>query len=136
MSTQNQVAVRVFRRSAELLQKGDIDGWLDLFAEDAVVEYPFAPPGRPSRVEGRAGLADHVRARAARIESPTVERLQIYMTDDPAVIVAEMVIRGTPSRPRPAIAVVTVHDGLITSYRDYYNPLDLNTGDAVPGTGS
>jgi hypothetical protein len=27
-----------------------------------------------------------------------------------------------------AIAVVTVHDGLMTLYRDYWNPLDLMAG--------
>lgn len=121
----------VFRRSAELLQEGAIDKWLALFDDEAVLEFPFAPPGTPSRVEGKVALSDHVKARADRVESPKIERLKIHVTEDPTTIVAEMTITGALGKIRPAIAVITVHDGLITLYRDYWNWLDLRP--SLPG---
>ncbi|MCU1687412.1 MAG: phenazine biosynthesis protein PhzA/PhzB [Amycolatopsis sp.] len=121
-----QTTVDVFRRSAELLQDGAIDKWLALFDDEAVLEFPFAPPGAPSRVEGKVALSDHVKARAKRVESPKMERLKIHVTEDPTTIVAEMAITGAHGQIRPAIAVITVQDGLITLYRDYWNPLDLS----------
>jgi catechol 2,3-dioxygenase len=117
--------VTAFLRSMDFLQDGALDQWLALFDDHAVLEFPFAPPGSPSRVEGKAALADHVKARAKRMPSPKVEQLHIHVTEDPSTIVAEMTIRGATDRTRRAIAVVTVHNGLITLYRDYWNPLDL-----------
>jgi hypothetical protein len=64
-------------------------------------------------------------ARAKRMASPKVEQLQIHVTEDPSTIIAEMTIRGAQEQTRQAIAVVTVQGGLITLYRDYWNPLDL-----------
>ncbi|MGC4848804.1 nuclear transport factor 2 family protein [Micromonospora sp. DT15] len=44
----------VFHRGMELLLAKDMAGFIALFAEDAVLELPFAPPGQPRRVVGRA----------------------------------------------------------------------------------
>jgi ketosteroid isomerase-like protein len=125
--TQQSKTEAVFGRSAELLQQGATDQWLELFDEDAVLEFPFAASGTPSRVEGKAALADHVTRRAQRMATPKIERLKVRITEDPTTIVAEMSLSGTEGRTRPAIAVVVVvvRDGLITLYRDYWNPLDL-----------
>lgn len=43
----------LYRHSLRLLLDKDIPGWTGLWAEDGVMEFPFAPPGRPQRLEGR-----------------------------------------------------------------------------------
>ena len=43
---QHRSTADVFRHSAELLQAGDLDGWLGLCDDNVVFELPFAPPGR------------------------------------------------------------------------------------------
>lgn len=54
--------------------------------------------------------------------------VKVHLTDDAETIVVEMrgvgrlVETGAPY-DMTYIAVVTVRDGLITSYRDYWNPL-------------
>jgi ketosteroid isomerase-like protein len=117
--------IEVFRKSVELLEKGDIDQWIELFDDDVVFEFPFAPKDRPSRFDSKTALSQHVRARAERMAAPKVEELKVYATDDPSFIVAEMVVKSISGQARRAIAVVTVRNGLITGYRDYWNPLDL-----------
>lgn len=118
--------VEVFSRATDLLQAGEIDDWLALFHDDIVFEFPFAPPPAPTRLEGKEALTTHVKGRVARrLVAPRVENLTIYQSVDPTTLTAEMTVRGEGGPDRPAIAVVSVHDGLITLYRDYWNPLDL-----------
>ena len=53
MPTATPADVLVQRR--RLILNGDIDGFVDLFAPDAVIEVPFTgPPGTPMRRAGRS----------------------------------------------------------------------------------
>ncbi|MFD8544431.1 nuclear transport factor 2 family protein [Streptomyces sp. NPDC059649] len=132
----------LYRRSLRLLLDKDIPGWLGLWAEDGVIEFPFAPPGWPSRLEGREAIAAYMRPYPHHIELhdfPEAD-LRIHETADPRTLVVEM--RGVgrlveTDRPfdMTYIAVVTVKDGRITSYRDYWNPLVvLESGIEEPDT--
>ncbi|MCP9976671.1 nuclear transport factor 2 family protein [Actinomadura madurae] len=54
----------VFARLGEGISAGRWDELAALYAEDAVVEQPFAPPPAPPRLEGRATLDRHFRRAA------------------------------------------------------------------------
>ncbi len=131
----------VYRRSLRLLLDKDISGWVALWAEDGVMEFPFAPEGRPRRLEGREAVAAYMRPYPDHIDLHDFPDLRIHETTDPGTIVAEM--RGVgrlveTGRPYDMtyIAVVTVRDGRITSYRDYWNPLAvLASGTDFAGSG-
>ncbi|MFF2198491.1 nuclear transport factor 2 family protein [Streptomyces sp. NPDC058157] len=120
----------LYRHGLRLLLDKDISGWVGLWAEGGVMEFPFAPPGRPRRLEGREAVAAYMRPYPGRIDLhdfPEAD-LRIHETADPRTIVAEM--RGVgrfvgSGRPfdMTYIAVVTVVEGEFTSYRDYWNPL-------------
>jgi ketosteroid isomerase-like protein len=74
MTSFRNAAQRLSMRSVELVQAGARDAWLDLFAEDAVLEdpvgiSPFDPTGKGHR--GRAAIAafyDRIIAPAGRME--------------------------------------------------------------------
>ncbi|GGU29857.1 nuclear transport factor 2 family protein [Streptomyces coeruleorubidus] len=125
----------LYRHSLRLLLEKDIDAWVGLWAEDGVMEFPFAPPGRPRRLEGKEAVAAYMRPYPDHIDLHDFPDLRIHRTTDPETIVAEMrgvgrlVKTGSPY-DMTYIAVVTVRDGLIASYRDYWNPLALDE----PGT--
>jgi uncharacterized protein len=102
----------------------------DLFAEDGVLEYPFAMPGQPGRLRGR----EAIRAYFAAVPGPRrlfamdgVDAL-VRQTDDPEVVVAEIehhgrsLVTGEPYRFR-ALGVLRVRDGQIVSYQDYMDPI-------------
>ena len=133
----------LYRHSLRLLLDKDIPGWTGLWAEDGVMEFPFAPPGRPQRLEGREAIAEYMRPYPDHIDLhdfPEAD-LRIHRTVDPRTVVVEM--RGVgrlvqADRPfdMTYIAVVTVEDGRFTSYRDYWNPLAvLEPGVAFSGSG-
>ncbi|MDT0449449.1 nuclear transport factor 2 family protein [Streptomyces hesseae] len=120
----------LYRHGLRLLLAKDIPGWVGLWAEDGVMEFPFAPPGRPTRLAGRAAIADYMRPYPDHIDLhdfPEAD-LRIHRTTDPRTVVAEMrgvgrLVQTGRSFDMTYIAVVTVEGGRFTSYRDYWNPL-------------
>src|SRR5690349_12425580 len=66
-------------------------------AEDAVVELPFAPPGRPKRYEGRDEFLAFARPERAMLPArfEEVRNVVIHDTTDPEVIVVEYELVGT-----------------------------------------
>ena len=126
-------AVDVFTELARQLAQqgagaGDIGAWLDLCADDVVFEFPFAPPGRPARVEGKPALGDYLKGVMGRARIEGVTNLEIHETVKPEVAIVEMSVTGTVTATgapyeQSYISVLTVRDGLIAHYRDYWNPL-------------
>ncbi|GAA0315886.1 nuclear transport factor 2 family protein [Streptomyces polychromogenes] len=121
----------LYRHGLRLLLAGDIAGWVGLWAEDGVMEFPFAPPGWPRRLEGRKAVADYMRPYPDHIDLhdfPEAD-LRIHETADPRTIVVEMratgrLVRTSDPYDMTYVAVVGYDaDGLITAYRDYWNPL-------------
>ncbi|MFJ4691794.1 nuclear transport factor 2 family protein [Streptomyces sp. NPDC088766] len=118
----------LFRHSLRLLLDKDIPAWVDLWAEDGVMEFPFAPDGWPRRLQGREAVAAYMRHYPDHIDLHDFPDLRIHQTTDAQTIVVEMrgvgrlAASGAPF-DMTYIAVVTVRDGRIASYRDYWNPL-------------
>ncbi|MEV6166690.1 nuclear transport factor 2 family protein [Streptomyces sp. NPDC051954] len=120
----------LFRHSLALLLDKDIPAWLGLWADHGVMAFPFAPEGWPRRLEGRTAIADYMRDYSEHIDLHEFPSLEIHRTVDPRIIVVEMrgtgrVVQSGDPFDMTYIAVVTVEDGLITHYRDYWNPLAL-----------
>ncbi|MFJ9850179.1 nuclear transport factor 2 family protein [Streptomyces sp. NPDC101150] len=117
----------LYRHSLRLLLDKNIPAWVDLWAEHGVMEFPFAPPGWPERLEGRDAIAAYVRDYPDHIDLHDFPDLRIHQTTAPGTIVVEMrgvgrmVETGDPF-DMTYIAVVAVQGGRFTSYRDYWNP--------------
>ncbi|MGY0021398.1 nuclear transport factor 2 family protein [Streptomyces sp. cg35] len=125
----------LYRHSLRLLLDKNIPAWVDLWAENGIMEFPFAPEGWPTRLEGKEAVAAYMQPYPDHIDLQDIPELRIHETSDPGTIVVEMravgrlVETGAPY-DMTYIAVVTVRDGRITSYRDYWNPSGL------PGSGA
>ncbi|GAA1244888.1 nuclear transport factor 2 family protein [Kitasatospora nipponensis] len=117
----------LYRHGLQLLLDKDIPAWVDLWDERGVLSFPFAPGGWPSRLEGKAAVGDYMRHYPDHIDLHDFPDVKIHQTVDSETIVVEMrgvgllVETGSPF-DMAYIAVVTVKDGRITSYRDYWNP--------------
>jgi uncharacterized protein len=115
--------------------------WLDnavthpmdsLLAADAVIEAPFAPPGRPRRFEGRDEfLAAAGAGRAALpVRFEECREIAIHDTADPEVIVVEYELAGTVTTTgrraaAPFIGVLRVRDGEVTGWREYQDAIAI-----------
>jgi uncharacterized protein len=107
------------------ITSGDFAGLHELYAEDAVVDMPFAPT--PTRFEGRESLRQYFDQSVDRpLTDIQAHDLVIHETSDPEVIVAEWdyTARATTTG-RPVrisnVQVLRVRDGLIVSSRDYHD---------------
>ncbi|OXM63491.1 nuclear transport factor 2 family protein [Amycolatopsis vastitatis] len=111
-----------------LTAAGRTDEWVNLFAPDAVLEFPFAPAGVPRRVTGRDALVAHMSGFPETFDVEFVD-LVFHETVDPGLVIAEFRSKGTAlttGKPyeQTCISVVrTDDDALITHYLDYWNPL-------------
>ncbi|MFF0516501.1 nuclear transport factor 2 family protein [Streptomyces sp. NPDC004250] len=125
----------LYRHSLRLLLHKNIPEWVALWAEDGLMEFPFAPDGWPQRLEGKEAVAAYMRHYPDHIDLRDFPDLRIHQTTDPQTIVVEMrgvgrLVESNAPFDMTYIAVVTVRDGHITSYRDYWNPLAVRK----PGT--
>src|SRR4051794_39476510 len=100
----------------------------DLLAEDVVIETPFAPPGRPTRIEGRQRVLDLLNPQraAAPIRIDACRATAVHQTTDPDTVVVEYELTATSLRSgrqgtSPFIGVLTVRDGRIALWREYQN---------------
>jgi uncharacterized protein len=97
----------------------------DLYAEDTVVEHPFAPGGG-AVMRGRETLRAHFAAGGQLGITMTAEDVLIHQSTDPEVVTGEFTYRGTvdatgtPFTVRNII-VMRVRDGRIVESRDYHD---------------
>lgn len=106
------------------------DDMLALFAEDVVFEFPFAPKGLPKRLNGRAALAEHMLKLGPLISFGDFTLKRLYPSEATATLefscTGEARKTGQPYH-QDYISVVTLRDGRITHYSDYWNPLVVLT---------
>ncbi|MEV7778084.1 nuclear transport factor 2 family protein [Kitasatospora sp. NPDC088351] len=108
------------------------DDLADLYAVDAVHEFPFLSPGMPARYQG----SEEVRAgyRAAWGASPAqpreIREVAVHESTDPEVITVEQVVTGTVATTGqtfsiPGLLVLRVRNGRIVHVRDYMDGLGV-----------
>jgi uncharacterized protein len=133
----------VLARRRQLLLNGDADGFADLFAPDALIEFCFhGPPGTPVRVEGREAIREYSRrAMASPVRLEDYEVAELYQAQDPEVVIAEMRAKATVtttgrSITATSIQVLRIREGHIVLFRDFADPRFLEdvTGEPRPGS--
>ncbi|WP_280508202.1 nuclear transport factor 2 family protein [Nocardia flavorosea] len=128
MTEPSRTAEDLYAESLRLLLAKDMTGYAGLWAVDGVMEFPFAGPGYPARLEGRGAITDYLRGYPDLLDIQEVTPHTLHRSTDPGTVVAEfdaagrVVATGRPYRMR-YVAVLTAYDGEITSYRDYWSPL-------------
>jgi hypothetical protein len=121
-------AAELLRRSLDTFLAKDMKAWSLLCADDVVAEFPFAPPGSPSRLEGREALYEYLRNYPSVIDVRSIPHLRIYSTGEPNVAIAEWsssgeVLTNGNAYEMSYATFVTFREGLIVTYREYWNPL-------------
>lgn len=124
---QGQTASQVLKRAMDLFLAKDMKGWSELCDENVVVELPFSPDPAGRRIVGRAAIYAFLKDYPKAIDIKSLPTLKIHATEDPNVAIAEwsvsgrVISNGNPYELSYA-TVVTVRNGLIVNYREYFNP--------------
>lgn len=134
-------STELVERALHLLLRHDMAAFAELWAENGVLEFPFAQPGSPQRVEGRAAVREYLRDYPDLLDVREIPERVVHRTEDPDVVVVEftangvVVATGTPYSMR-YIAVITVRGGEVQHYRDYWSPAaaaEILAGHALSG---
>lgn len=119
-ATPRQVVEELLRRTAD----GPAEDMADLFAEDAVFEFPFLPPDASRPEQDRESFRAHLKGAVGVQKFEGMDDVHLHETTDPEVIVAEYLLRGlvlaTGERfASRVVMVVRVRNGLISRSRTY-----------------
>jgi ketosteroid isomerase-like protein len=118
-----------FAKAIQALQSGDIDGWMSIYTADAVHEFPFAPPGRPDKLEGREQIAAYMGQLPAFIRFGSLSDVSVREVGDELIVEAtghHRRVSDDSPRDLSYVWFITLRDGQVTRIRDYMNPLQLS----------
>jgi hypothetical protein len=119
-----------------LLAQGRFDDWIELWADDGVLEFPYAPAGRRRTYEGKADVLAYMRHATGRVATDAIESMRVFPMQDPDIAVVELKTRGRAlanNAPynQSFVMFFELKDGKLHRYREYWNP--LVTLDAMGG---
>ncbi len=120
----------LIQRYMQSLSERDIESWMDLWDEDCVLEFPFAPQERVSQIEGKAALRPYIQAVLKDAEIARITRQKVYLTLEPEVFIAEIAVEGriiSTGRTYNAayVWIMRTKDGKLLHVRDYWNPMAM-----------
>jgi uncharacterized protein len=117
-----------FRQLLDLLLAKDMDAIADLWAEHGSAEFPFAEGASPGRLDGREAVRSYLAGYPELMDVRAIPAITVHHTQRPDTVVVEFSAHGSTVRTGEPyrldyVTVITTRDGLITRYRDYWNPL-------------
>lgn len=122
--------------------KQDVQGMADTLAENIVFEMPFALPGLPDRVEGKATVVEFLEQFLSKkrgiFNGWDPQNIRIYSGSDQDLYFAELDLQGMVAQSgylyrQKYIILFRVSNGLISLWREYLNPFPLR--DALVSAG-
>ncbi len=120
--------IRLVGAYQTLMAKGHWDAWIDLWRDDGILEFPFAPRRRRPIYRGRPDILAYMKAASGKIAVDAALQARVFSMQDPAVAVAEYAIKGralTTGSPydQRYVLFFETKDGKLAHYREYWNPL-------------
>lgn len=115
------------------LEAMDVPRFLNVWAEDGVQEMPYAPPGFPKRLDGKAAIEKQYAPLPAAYTGMKFPLSRLAATDDPNVTVAEysgsIGLKSGGRYDNRYVGVFTFDDaGKLKHYSEYFDPFTLLSG--------
>ncbi len=110
------------------LKNQDISGWMDIYTEDAIHQFPFAPPGTPTQLQGKSQIQTYMQQLPELLEFGELTDIRVRETGDE--IIAEVVGHHTRLPGGQPLTInyvwfITLRQGKVSHFTDYMNPLQL-----------
>jgi uncharacterized protein len=112
----------------------DLEGWVDCFAVDAVMEWPFRLKGVPPRLEGQQAIRAAVgpvweRAKKSKRHITGHDRVVFHETTDPEVAIVEFDIVGESARGpfrQSVVYLLRARNGRVLVLREFVDTAALS----------
>lgn len=128
LTTEFEKACGTLKKFMAYMLEKDMKSWMELWDENAVFEFPYAPEGSPKRIEGKAAIYNYIKDYPKQIHLSSFTTPTVYRSADSNTVIAEfqcdghVIKTGLPYR-QSYISVIETNDGRIMRYKDYWNPL-------------
>ena len=126
--TKIATVAQIFSDHLQLISK-DIPAWLELFAEDAIVEFPYASAlGSPDRLAGKSAIYNHMKDVPAKMQNLTFTNIQSHQMLNPNFLFAEVhgeatIVATGCHYQQDYVMQLETKEGKIIHYREYWNPI-------------
>jgi uncharacterized protein len=135
--TSGQQVEEMLLASLEALKQADVGPWIEMFHDHGAMEFPYAPPGNPTHLNGKAEIAGYMQGYPEHVCVRTVSLRGAYHSD--GVMVVEFTMTGTAVPTGNAfimeyVGIIQHNAGKIDHYRDYWNPLVVQQAMSVSDT--
>ncbi|MCY8491027.1 nuclear transport factor 2 family protein [Bacillus atrophaeus] len=131
MIKEYDMALETLKQFLQYMLEKDMERWIELWDDDAVLEFPYAPGNYPKRIEGKSAIYDYIKDFPEKIDISSFTSPTVYRSADTNTMIAEfqcegrVIATGLPYH-QTYISVIETKDGNITHYKDYWNPLAGN----------
>lgn len=121
-----KAAERMLANAMDALTRGKSQPWIEMFHANGVLEFPYAPPGYPPKLEGRAAIAEFMNGYFDHVNLKAMTFTASYHCGE--TLIVEMRGEGTAVTTGKDftmvyVAVITVKNGRFARYKDYWDPL-------------
>lgn len=123
-----QVTIQTVQRFLKALEDHDMDTFNSLWADDAIQDMPYSPPGHPTRILGKANIvALYAQWPENSANANFTEQLKLYPMQDPETLFVEyqgrVDIVPTGRRYQQSYGgLFHVVNGKIQLFREYFDP--------------
>ncbi len=102
--------------------------FMDMMADDFVMEFPYARPGMQEKIEGKIPVLMYLATVGQNVSVDTVTHVATHETGDPEVVILEFEAHGTSRKTSEPydqryISVIRARGGRMIHYKDYWNPI-------------
>lgn len=107
------------------LASGDVEAWMEMYAVDAVHEFPFAAPGAVQRLEGKETIRAYMGGMGSSIRFGGLGDVHVREAGDDLVIEAEgHHVDATTGEPFDIryLWIIARRDGKVTRLQDFMGP--------------
>lgn len=102
--------------------------FIEMMAEDFIMEFPYARPGMQRRIEGRTAVVAYLMTVAGSVSVDTMDNVVVHQTADPEVVIVEFEAHGRALKVdepyvQRYISVIRARGGKMIHFKDYWDPL-------------
>ncbi len=121
-------SLETVRAYQNLLTQQRWDDWIGLWADDGVLEFPFAPAGRRSVYRGKEDILGYMSRTPGKVAIESITRMAIHPMQNPENVTVELTIKGRAVETggdydQSYVLFFELKGGKIVAYREYWNPL-------------
>jgi uncharacterized protein len=125
---QQERAKENFSKYLDLQANNQMEQFKELWADDAVVEFPYAPPSLVARIEGKEAIFNYYKDTPNQFTNWKFTISQFYETLNPSVILIEWhgnaeILATGQSYDQTYIGYLQMKDNKIVYYKEYWNPI-------------